>query len=92
MPHKFCQHNKSKKIEQKRFQIINDLIQMKLVKKTRFAGLNNKRFYFHDGIVSLSFGLASLKILRKEKEKYRSNIHNELHKKSLNFYQKRARQ
>ena len=29
----FCQHNKSKKIEQRRFEIINDWIQMKSVKK-----------------------------------------------------------
>ena len=61
--HEFCQHNKSEKIEQKRFQIINDLVQMKSVKKTQFAELNHKRFYFHDGIVSLPFGHALLKII-----------------------------
>ena len=67
--HEFCQHNKSEKIEQKRFQIINDLVQMKSVKKTQFAELNGKRFYFHDGIVSLPFGHALLKIIWKKKRK-----------------------
>ena len=32
---------KKKKVEQKRFQIINDSMQMKFVKKTQFAGLND---------------------------------------------------
>ena len=54
--HEYCFESKPKKIEQKRFQIISDSIQMKSVKKTQFAGLNDKRFYFHDGIVSLPFG------------------------------------
>ena len=40
---------------------------MKQIKKTQFTGLNDKRFYCHDGIVSLPFGHALLKILRKEK-------------------------
>ena len=56
-------------------------MQMKSVKKTQFAGLNDKRFCFHNGIVLLPFGHALLKILRKDKEKYRSNIHNKIHKK-----------
>ena len=67
-------------------------MQMKSVKKTQFAGLNDKRFCFHNGIALLPFGHALLKILRKDKEKYRSNIHNKIHKKSWNFYQKRAKQ
>ena len=56
---------------------------MKQVKKTQFTGLNDKRFYCHDGIVSLPFGHALLKILRKEKEQYRSNIYNKIHKKNF---------
>ena len=60
-------------------------MQMKSVKKTQFAGLNDKRFCFHNGIVLLPFGHALLKILRKDKEKYRSNIHNKIHKKKLEF-------
>ena len=62
--------SKPKKLEQKRFQIINDSMQMKSVKKTQFAGLNDKRFYFHDGIVSLPFGHLLLNKVREEKEKH----------------------
>ena len=36
--HEYCFDSKPKKIEQKRFQIINDLVQIKSVKKTQFAG------------------------------------------------------
>ena len=64
---------------------------MKSVKKTQFAWLNDKRFYFHGGIVSLPFGHALLKILRKEKEKYRYNIHNKIHKKKLSGESKAVR-
>ena len=45
-----------KKIKQKRFQIINCGMRMVSVNKTQFAGLNDKRFYFHAGIVSLPYG------------------------------------
>ena len=58
---------------------------MKLFKKTQFTGLNDKRFYFHNGIVSFPFGHALLKVLRKEKEKYRSNIQNKINKKKFEF-------
>ena len=68
--HEYCFESKPKKIEQKRFQIINDSMQMKSVKKTQFAGLNDKRFYFHDGIVSLPFGHLLLNKVREEKEKH----------------------
>ena len=61
--HKYCFESKPKKIEQKRFQIINDSMQMKS------AGLNDKRFYFHDGIVSLPFGNFLLNKVREEKKK-----------------------
>ena len=46
--HEYCFESKPKTIEQKRFQILS-------VKKTQFAGLNNKRFYFLSGIASLPF-------------------------------------
>ena len=64
---------------------------MKSVKKTQFAWLNDKRFYFHGGIVSLPSGHALLKILRKEKEKYRYNIPNKIHKKRLSGESKAVR-
>ena len=31
-------------------------MQMNSVRRTQFAGLNDKRYHFHDGIVSLPFG------------------------------------
>ena len=41
---------------------------MKSVNKTQFAGLNNRRYYFHDGIVSLPFGHFLLEKVRKKKK------------------------
>ena len=43
--HEYCFESKLKKIGQRRFQIINDSMQMKSVKKTQFAGLNNKLLF-----------------------------------------------
>ena len=54
---------------------------MKPVKKTRFAGLNNKRFYFHDGIASLPFRHFLLDRVREEKEKYQADLHIKIQKK-----------
>ena len=54
--HEFCSPKKIKEITQKRFQIINESMKMKSVNKTRLAGLNDKRYSFHDRIVSLPFG------------------------------------
>ena len=48
---------------------------MKSVKKTQFAELNDKRFYFHDGIVSLPFRHFLLNKVREEKEKHRTDLH-----------------
>ena len=44
---------KPKKIKQKRFQIINESVQMKSVSKVQFGRLNDKQFYFSNGIMSL---------------------------------------
>ena len=70
--HKYYFPKKNLKIEQKRFQIVNESMKMKPVRKTQFAGLNDKRYYLHDGIVSLPFGNFLLENVRKEKEKYRT--------------------
>ena len=43
---------------QKRFQIKHNAMEMVSVEKKRFASLNDKRFYFMGGIVSLPFGHA----------------------------------
>ena len=75
MLHEYCFESKPKKIEQKIFQIINDSMQMKSAKKTQFAGLNDKRFYFHDGIFFLPFGHFLLNKVREEKEKHRADFH-----------------
>ena len=55
--HEFCSNQKPKKIKQKRFQIIRSNMQMVCVNKTQFAGLNDKRFYFHDDIVLLTLDI-----------------------------------
>ena len=44
-----------KKIIQKRLQVKNTNMTMKSVNKVQFASLNDKRYYFSDGIVSLNF-------------------------------------
>ena len=62
------------KIKQKRFQIINDSMQMNTVNKIQFGHLNDKRFYFPNGIVSLPFGQFSFNELRKERSENRIYI------------------
>ena len=59
----------AQQIEQKRFQVINESMQMKSVCKVQFGQLNDKRFYFSNGILSLPFGHLYLEELRKEKNK-----------------------
>ena len=52
--HEFCTNQKPKKTKkQKHFKKVRSNMQMVCVSKTQFAGLNDKQFYFHDGIVSL---------------------------------------
>ena len=63
---------KSKKIEQKRFQILNESMQMKSVCKVQFGQLNDKQFHFSNGIISLPYGHPYLENLRQEKQKYRA--------------------
>ena len=45
---------------------------MKSVSKVQFGQLNDKRFYFSNGLMSLPFGHPYLETLRKEKHKYRA--------------------
>ena len=58
---------------------------MKSVNKTLFAGLDDKRYYFHDGIVSLPFEHFLLEKVRIEKEKHHSKLHIEVTKTCMNF-------
>ena len=76
---------KHKKIEQKRFQIINESMQMKSVSKVQFWQLNDKRFYFSNSLISLPFGHPYLEELRKEKHKYRL-IHKIIREKKIQFF------
>ena len=77
-----CKNDK-KKITQKRFQVKNTNMMRMTVKKVQFASLNDKRYYFSDGIVSLPFGHPSLSELRDYKKlllKMHTNIKEEKYK------------
>ena len=73
---------KPKKIQQKIFQIINESMQMKAVSKVPFGQLNDKQFYFSNGLMSLPYGHPRLEDLRKEKKKYRA-IHKTIQDKKI---------
>ena len=59
-----------KKIIQKRLQVKNTQIKMTSVNKVQFASLNDKRYYFLDGIISLPFGHPLLSDLQELKKSY----------------------
>ena len=59
---------KKKKNVQKRLQVKNTELKMTSVNKVQFASLNDKRYYFSDGVVSLPFGHPSLSIIREYKK------------------------
>ena len=82
--------NKVEQIEQKRFQVINESMQMKSVSKVQFGQLNDKRFYFSNGLVSLPYGHPYLEELRKEKHKYR-DIHKVIQTKKDDFLKKESK-
>ena len=75
------------KIKQKRFQVINDAMQMNTVNKIQFGQLNDKRFYFPNGIVSLPFGHFLFNELRKERSQNR-NTHLQIKEKKWDFIKK----
>ena len=60
-------------------------MQMKSIKKTQFSTLNNKQFYFHDGIVSLPFEHFLLNKVREVKVKHRADLHTNVEKTCTNF-------
>ena len=76
--------NPVNRIEQKRFQIVNESMEMKTVSKVQFGQLNDKRFYFSNGITSLPYGHPFLEKARKQKNKYR-NIHKVIQTKKDEF-------
>ena len=73
-----------RQIEQKRFQAINEAMKMKSGSKVQFGQINDQRFYFSNGMVSLPCGHLYLENLRKQKNKYR-NIHTAIQIKKDKF-------
>ena len=63
---------------------------MKSVTKVQFGQLNDKRFSFPNGIISLPYGHPYLEELRKEKHKYR-NIHKIIQTKKDDFLKKKSK-
>ena len=80
----FYKPQKSKKITQKRFQVINDAMRMKTVEKIQFGQLNDKRFYFPNGIVSLPFGHFLMNVMRKKRSEEKE-IHKCIKNKKMEF-------
>ena len=66
-------------ITQKRFEVRNTDMKMTSISKVKFARLNDKRYYFSDGIVSLPFGHVLLEKTREYKKKL-SKIHEQIDK------------
>ena len=81
--------NPVQRIEQKRFQVKNESMQMQSVQKVQFGQLNDKRFYFSNGLTSLPFGHPHLQSCRRQKHKYR-NIHQVIQNKKHHFLEKEA--
>ena len=64
-------------IKQKRFEVRNTNMKMTTVNKVKFARLNDKRYYFSDGIVSLPFGHILLEKTRQYKKQL-TKIHQQI--------------
>ena len=62
------QNEQQEKVIQKRLQVKNTNMIMTSCNKVKFAKLNDKRYYFSDGIVSLPFGHPSLNEIREYKK------------------------
>ena len=82
--------NPVQRIEQKRFKIKDESMQMQTIQKVQFAQLNNKRFYFSNGITSLPFGHPHLESCRKQKNEFR-NIHKVIQNKKHEFLEEEAK-
>ena len=65
-------------------------MQMEAVSKVQFGRLNDKRFYFSNGIMSLSYEPPSLENLRKEKENHMS-IHKSIQEKKYDFLKQESK-
>ena len=80
----FYKKKNTKKITQKRFQVINDTMRMKSVEKIQFGQLNDKRFYFPNGILSLPYGHFQMEEIRKHRSKEKA-IHKVVKDKKLEY-------
>ena len=58
----------AKSIKQMRFQVKNTGMRLIRTNKTQFAGLNDKRYYFPDGVTSLPYGHFLLADINKKKK------------------------
>ena len=65
-------------------------MQMKGVSSIQFGQLNDKRFYFCNGIISLPYGHPALENIRQEKHKYRV-IHKVIQDKKWDFLKEEAK-
>ena len=81
---------KPKKVVQKRFQVKKTNMEMVTIKKTQFAGLNGKRFYFFDGIVSLPFSHHLLEDVKQEKKDLKKGIHRVIQEKKYDLLKTEA--
>ena len=68
----------NKKIMQSRLQVKTTSMVVTSVNKNKFAQLNDKRFYFINGINSLPFGHFLLKKTREFKSSFKENIHEKI--------------
>ena len=73
------QFQTSESISQKRLQVENTNMKMKTITKCKFARINDKRYYFSDGIVSLPFGHPLLNKVRNYKKRM-TKIHEQIEK------------
>ena len=71
------QQDPPERIIQKRLQVDNTNMKMKTITKCKFASINDKRYYFSDGIVSLPFGHLLLDKVRKFKKQL-TKIHTQI--------------
>ena len=65
-------------------------MQMKGVSKVQFGKLNDKRFYFSNGITSLPYGHPSLENVRKKKQKNRL-IHKKIQEKKYEYLKEESK-
>lgn len=81
----FIAVNPRNKQKQKRLQIKNKKMYINSIVKSKFSQLNDKRFYFSDGIVPLAFSHLLLEKLEKFKEELGQKIEAVNLQKKMNY-------